>query len=204
MLGRVSEELEVNVPASQAWELYGTLQLAKFIGEELPNVVDKIEVVQGDGGVGTILNIIFPPGRPGFSSYKEKFTKVDDEKRVKETEVVEGGYLDFGFSLFRVRLEIIEKGEESCITRSTIEYEVKEDAAAAAATNANASSMVSIQPLVMIMEAASNYLMNLKNNNKNKIGSFYGFEVRRVLGIFMFLEQNRVFPEWISVRYSPL
>ncbi|KAI8032309.1 S-norcoclaurine synthase 2 [Camellia lanceoleosa] len=167
MLGRVSEEIEVNVPASQAWELYGTLQLAKFIGEELPNVIDKIEVVQGDGGVGTILNIIFPPGTPGFSSYKEKFTKVDDEKRVKETEVVEGGYLDFGFSLFRVRLEIIEKGEESCITRSTIEYEVKEDAAAA--TNANASSMVSIQPLVMIMEAASNYLMNLKNNNKNKM-----------------------------------
>ncbi|XP_028112712.1 S-norcoclaurine synthase 2-like [Camellia sinensis] len=167
MLGRVLEEIEVNVPASQAWELYGTLQLAKFIGEELPNVIEKIDVIQGDGGVRTILNIIFPPGTPGFSSYKEKFTKIDDKKRVKETEVVEGGYLDFGFSLFRVRLEIIEKGEESCITGSTIEYEVKEDAAAAT-TNANASSMVSIQPLVMIMEAASNYLMNLKNN-KNKM-----------------------------------
>ncbi|CAL5364744.1 unnamed protein product [Camellia sinensis] len=146
MLGTVSEEIEVNVSASQAWELYGTLQLTKFAGEELTNVIDKIEIVQGDGGVGTILNLVFPPGTPGFLSYKEKFTKVDDEKRVKEAEVIEGGYLDLGFTLYRVRFEIIEKGKENCITRSTIEYDAKEDAAA------NASSMISIQPLVLLME----------------------------------------------------
>ncbi|CAK9138420.1 unnamed protein product [Ilex paraguariensis] len=155
MLGTISEEMVIDVSASKAWEVYGTLQLAKIVEEELSNVLDKIEVIEGDGGAGTVLKLIFPPGTPGLTSYKEKFTKVDDEKRVKEAEVIEGGYLDLGFTLYRVRFEIIEKGENSCVTKSTIEYEIKEEASANAA-------FVTIQPLVAVMKAAADYL--IKNN----------------------------------------
>jgi len=63
--------------------------------------------------------------------------------------------LELGFTLFRVRLEVIEKGEESSIIKSTIEYEVKEE-------NAANASLVTIQPLATIAELAKNYL------NKNK------------------------------------
>lgn len=94
-------------------------------------------------------------GIPGPSSYKEKFTKIDNEKRIKETEIVEGGYLDFGFTLFRVRFEVVEKGEDSSIIKSTIEYEVKEEEAANA-------SLVSIQPLVKIVQVAKSYLQRNK------------------------------------------
>ena len=62
MFGTVSHEMEVNVPASQAWQLYGTLQLAELTQQQLNHLVDKIELVQGDGGVGTVLHLIFPPG----------------------------------------------------------------------------------------------------------------------------------------------
>ncbi|KAJ0480583.1 putative (S)-norcoclaurine synthase [Helianthus annuus] len=44
----------------------------------------------------------------GFPYYKEKFTKVDNENMIKETEVVEGGFLDVGFTLYRIRFEIKE------------------------------------------------------------------------------------------------
>lgn len=67
--------------------------------------------------------------------------------------MVEGGYLDIGFTLYRVWFESIQKSKKSCITRSIVEYDLKEDVAAN-------TSMVSIQPLVMVMEAAANYLMN--------------------------------------------
>ena len=157
MFGTVAEEREVNVSAKQAWELYGSIQLSKFVVEYIPQVFDRVEIVEGDGGLGTVLNIVFASGVQGFTSYKEKFTKIDNEKLVKETEAVEGAYLDIGFTLFRVRFEIIEKTENSCITRSTIEYEVKEEAAANA-------SIVSIQPLVMIMESAASYLLKNKKN----------------------------------------
>ncbi|KAK6118474.1 hypothetical protein DH2020_047741 [Rehmannia glutinosa] len=158
MFGTVSDEREVSVPASEAWKLYGGLRLANFVGEELPGLLSKIHVVQGDGGVGTILEVFYPPGTEGLMSYKEKFTVVDDEKRVKEAEVVEGGYLDLGFTMYRVRFEVIEKdgiSNNQCITRATIEYEVKDEAAAA---------LVSIQPLVTVMQAAADYLQ--KNYNK--------------------------------------
>ncbi|KAG9158105.1 hypothetical protein Leryth_000250 [Lithospermum erythrorhizon] len=90
-------------------------------------------------------------GTPGFSGFKEKFTVIDHEKMLKNTEVVEGGYLDVGFTLYLVRFEVIKNGDNSCITRTTIEYEAKEDAA-------DAVSMVSLEPLMIIMKAVGEYL----------------------------------------------
>ncbi|XP_047330259.1 norbelladine synthase-like [Impatiens glandulifera] len=159
MIGSVSEQIEMSVPASQAWEVYSSLMLAKIIEEKLRNLADRLEI-EGDGGVGTLIKIIFPPGAFGFNSYTEKFTKIDHEKRVKETEVVEGGYLDLGFDLFRVRFEVIEKEDDSppsCIIRSTIEYEIKEEFAANA-------SFVNIQTLVEVMQAVADFF--IAENNK--------------------------------------
>ena len=77
---------------------------------------------------------------------------MDDEKRVKESQVIEGGFLDLGFTLYRVRLEIIEKTQVSSIIKSTIEYHVNEDAAANA-------SLVSIQPFADIALTVKNSLL---------------------------------------------
>ncbi|XP_062093190.1 norbelladine synthase-like [Humulus lupulus] len=149
--GQVSHELEVMAPANKVWEIYGTLRLAKLVEENLKTVIENIDVVEGDGGVGTVLNLHFVPGVAKYKSYKEKYTKVDDEKRVKEAEVVEGGYLDFGFTLYRVRFEMIEKDEGSSIIKSTIEYELKED-------SAENISLVSLDPLAAIALIAQNQL----------------------------------------------
>lgn len=61
MFGQLSHELEINVPASEAWELYGTLRLAKLL-EEDGTLIQKFELTEGDGGIGTILKLTFPPG----------------------------------------------------------------------------------------------------------------------------------------------
>lgn len=95
----------------------------------------------------------------GSGVHKEKFTKVDHEKRVKEVEVIEGGLVELGLSLYRVRFEIIEKVEADyssccCIIKTTIEFDVKEDAAP------NTSSLVSIDPFKNIAEAAKTHLLN--------------------------------------------
>ncbi|XP_058735200.1 norbelladine synthase-like [Vicia villosa] len=159
MSGQLEHESELDVPASEAWELFGTLGIAKLAGEEMPELFQKVEVVEGDGGVGTILKLTFTPGIPGPASYKEKFTKVDNEKLIKEAEVVEGGYLDFGFTLFRARFQVIEKGEDSSIIKSTIEYEAKD------AANA---SLVSIEPFAKIVQVAKNYLGRNKDAKEAK------------------------------------
>lgn len=51
---------------------------------------------------------------------------------------------------------MIEKGEDSSILKTTVEYEIKEENAA------NASSLVSIEPLANIVQVAKNYLKKKK------------------------------------------
>ncbi|KAL0403323.1 UNVERIFIED_CONTAM: hypothetical protein Sradi_1973100 [Sesamum radiatum] len=88
MVGRISKEIEVKVPATEAWKVYGNLQLAKIVGEGLPDFFSKVEIVEGDGSAGTILYVFVPPGAgtAGLPWYKEKCTAVDDERRVKDAD----------------------------------------------------------------------------------------------------------------------
>ncbi|KAK2967987.1 hypothetical protein RJ640_023403 [Escallonia rubra] len=151
--GKISSEMEVEVPASQAWDLYGTLKLIDVV---VPDLFKEIKILEGDGGEGTILDLIFNPGAP-FASYEERIHKVDDENMVKEIDVSKGGFLDLGFTLFRICWEVIEKTPSSCITRVSITFDVKEDSVANL-------SYVSILPFIGMMKATTNYL--LKNQTK--------------------------------------
>ena len=66
MYGTISEVTEVKVPASKAWALYGTLELGKVI---VGKVVEAVDVVEGDGGTGTILKLTLKPGRCYYLDY---------------------------------------------------------------------------------------------------------------------------------------
>ncbi|KAL8095553.1 norbelladine synthase-like [Apium graveolens] len=156
MAGSVSCELEVNAPASLVWDLYKGLELAATLQEGLTDLIEKIDAV-GDGSVGTVLDIKFKPGAVPFSYNKERFTKVDHENRVKETEVFEGGYCDLGFSKYLIRFEIVDKDEKCCITKATTQYELKEDA------DPKLASLVSVDQMMLVMNIAANKVIN-KNN----------------------------------------
>ncbi|CAN1346326.1 Norbelladine synthase [Linum perenne] len=85
---------------------------------------------------------------------------MDDEKRVKETKQIEGGYLDMGFHSFGFRLEIIDKdpiNKTSSIIRSIIKYEVADD------SNANLVSQVSISPLIALAQVVAHHILNNDN-----------------------------------------
>ncbi|KAI3936382.1 hypothetical protein MKW98_000656 [Papaver atlanticum] len=158
MKGKISKEVHVPVPASDLWAVYGTLELIRLIKKLLPEILRDFEVVVGDGGVGTVLKLTFPPDSP-VTGYSEKFKKVDNDKRIKVTEVVEGGYLEVGFSLYRVTYEITEKGAHSSVI-ITIEYELDD----AFADNA---SLVSIEPLEVIAKTIGKYLKEKKGDHAN-------------------------------------
>lgn len=158
MKGEVSSETEVKAPAGAVWEVYGGLQLGQLVDELLPDVLGRIQVLQGDGGVGTIVKLTFPPPQAaagGPSYMKEMFTKIDNENRIKETELIEGGYKSLGFDLYRMRLEILEKDEATSIIRSTVIYEVNDDD-----NNQHHASLVSTKPLEIMATVIGNYIAN--------------------------------------------
>lgn len=61
--GHLEHELELGVPASDAWDLFGTLRFGEFVEKELPSLFQKVELINGDGGVGTIIKLTFVPGK---------------------------------------------------------------------------------------------------------------------------------------------
>ncbi|KAG0535131.1 hypothetical protein BDA96_04G340100 [Sorghum bicolor] len=64
-----------------------SLLLDQLVPQLFPQLFSKIEIVEGDGGVGTILLVTSPPaGISELESFKEKFTIVDNEKDIKEAE----------------------------------------------------------------------------------------------------------------------
>ncbi|OMO80333.1 hypothetical protein CCACVL1_13026 [Corchorus capsularis] len=123
-LEHLTNELEVKAPASKVWELYRHLGISQLAAKELKNVIQSIQVLKGDGGVGTVLKLTFVPGN---SSYTEKFTEIYDEKRVKVAQGLEGGCLAIGCSMQIVRFDIIEKSKDLTIIKSDIGYAVKKE-----------------------------------------------------------------------------
>ena len=71
MKGALSHELEIGLPADEIWSVYRRLELAELVVKLLPNVINKMDLVEGDGGVGTIIQLYFPPGE--FSIIYNKF-----------------------------------------------------------------------------------------------------------------------------------
>lgn len=63
MKGHLSHDYHLEVPAPVVWDTYRGLELGKLVNQMFQDAVGTVEVVQGDGGVGTILKITFPPGK---------------------------------------------------------------------------------------------------------------------------------------------
>lgn len=61
--GSLCHEFETGLPAADVWEVYGGLLVGDLIPKLLPDVFSKVEVVEGDGSVGTVLLVTFPPGQ---------------------------------------------------------------------------------------------------------------------------------------------
>jgi len=96
-------------------------------------------------------------GIPGLESYKEKFIKVDNENyiNIKEAQVIDGDILKLGFLSYMVRFEVIAKGPDSSVIRSTVEYEIDE-------AHPELEAMVSPAPFAAIAEKFSEYAKEKK------------------------------------------
>ncbi|KAK4741089.1 hypothetical protein SAY87_024677 [Trapa incisa] len=96
-----------------------------------------------------------PAGSKSMNYSLEKITKLDHDNRVKELDVVEGGLLDMGFTLYRYRIQVFEKGAAACTIKFTVEYELPDELAA---TNA---SLVSNEILVALSDLVKDHLLSL-------------------------------------------
>ncbi|KAG9452454.1 hypothetical protein H6P81_005358 [Aristolochia fimbriata] len=150
--GEQSFQRDVPHPAADVWEVYSTLKLAELLRQVFPDVQ-----WEGNGSVGTIFSLTLPPGP--LSNYKEKVVTMNHEKRIKELDVIEGGYLEKDFTFYRTRFEIIESSPTTSIIRSTIVFELNDKSTTAAAN----MKLANVMGLKTAGDVTSDYLTN-KNN----------------------------------------
>ncbi|KAJ4828108.1 hypothetical protein Tsubulata_019448 [Turnera subulata] len=160
MKGHLSVDTPAAAPAGLVWDAFRGVELARYLNELLGDVIGRAEVVEGDGGVGTVVKVTFAPGTPGPGYWKEIFRIMDDEKRVKAADVIEGGLIELGFDQYRVRFEVIEKDAESSIIRSTIEYELED-------SKKELASLVSTEAVETLAERVGKYLAEKNSTPKN-------------------------------------
>ncbi|OVA02899.1 Bet v I domain [Macleaya cordata] len=154
-------KFDVAAPADAIWAVYSSPTLPKLVVELLPGVFDRIEIVQGDGRLGTVLHLVYPPGSVPLS-YKEKFVTIDHHRRLKEVQQIEGGYLEMGCTFYMDSFEILEKDCDSCTIKSVTKYEVNDERAP------DVSPLISVDSLVTMARAISKYVLD-----KKKTGSSY-------------------------------
>ncbi|MCL7026741.1 hypothetical protein MKW94_006420 [Papaver nudicaule] len=107
-------EMRVNASASDIWAVYSSHDLPKLVVRLLPSAIESIDYIEGNGGVGSILRLVFPPGSVPLT-YKEKFITIDHRRRLKEVLMIEGGFLAMGVTFCMDSFRIIDN---SCIIRS--------------------------------------------------------------------------------------
>ncbi|KAI3935098.1 hypothetical protein MKW92_029695 [Papaver armeniacum] len=115
-------EFEAHASADDVWgRVYGFLDYPKVVVQLLPTVLETKEILEGDGhDVGTVLRVVYLPGFVP-RTYKEMIVTMDHKKRYKEVQMVEGGYLDMGFTYVMVIHEVL---------KSIVKCEVKDEFAA--------------------------------------------------------------------------
>lgn len=75
MLRKTSEEVEVEVKASinEAWEVYSTFKFGKIVELELAHIF-KVQILEGDWGVGSIFEVTIVHSKPCESCFTYLFT----------------------------------------------------------------------------------------------------------------------------------
>ncbi|MGD7340674.1 SRPBCC family protein, partial [Ralstonia pseudosolanacearum] len=107
----------------EAHKLYGMFKYTfHHLTEAFPESFKSCEILQGDGGVGTIrLWKYVMPGKTELQSCTEKVEVQDDEKMLIVLDIYDGDHIaDYPF--FKIIVHITPKGE-GCSVKWVIEFE---------------------------------------------------------------------------------
>ncbi|KAI4333717.1 hypothetical protein L6164_018490 [Bauhinia variegata] len=93
----------------------------------LPNIVKDVQVIEGDGGIGTKLIFNFFPDVADPSYQKEIITELDESSHEIGLQVTEGGYLNHGFSYYKTTFQLSAIEELRTLVKVKISYEAEQE-----------------------------------------------------------------------------
>ncbi|XP_068636287.1 major strawberry allergen Fra a 1.08-like [Aristolochia californica] len=115
VLGTVSNEIVSAVPVPRLWKAL-VKDSSSLIPKILPEVISKIAILEGDGGVGIIVHTDFNPAVKELRYWKHRVDTIDDENFVFLYSIIEGGLIGkkVKSTWFELKFEGNPDGTTSC------------------------------------------------------------------------------------------
>ncbi|XP_009591007.1 pathogenesis-related protein STH-2-like [Nicotiana tomentosiformis] len=102
------------------------LDADNLIPKLMPQVVKNIEIVEGDGGVGSIKKMNFVEGGP-IKYLKHKLHVIDDKNLVTKYSLIEGDVLGDKLESITYDVKFETSANGGCICKTSTEYHTKGD-----------------------------------------------------------------------------
>ncbi|XP_008807369.1 pathogenesis-related protein 1-like [Phoenix dactylifera] len=124
--GCVTLKQEVTVGIERLWKAFAC-DNHNLLPKVLPGFFVSGEIVEGNGGAGTIKKFNFTPAVKVASFAKDHLEVVDHESHLLKYGVIEGGLIGQRLKSlkFEVRYEV--SGNGGCVVKTKIEYDTLDD-----------------------------------------------------------------------------
>ncbi|ESW05119.1 hypothetical protein PHAVU_011G153600 [Phaseolus vulgaris] len=125
MIKEFNTQTELSVRLEALWAVLSK-DFITVAPKVLPHIVKDVQVIEGDGGVGTLLIFNFLPDvSPSYQ--REKITEFDEGSHEIGLEVIEGGYLSQGLSYYKTTFKLSAMEEEKTLVNVKISYDHESD-----------------------------------------------------------------------------
>ncbi|KAJ4726247.1 Major allergen Bet v 1 [Melia azedarach] len=151
MMKEVKSQAKVGVSVESLWKALA-LDMRFIIPSVVPNLVKEVQIIEGDGSLGTVLLFNFASGVPHMSYQKEKIVELDDSLHRISLQVVEGGHLNLGFSSYTTTFQLTASGEQETSVDIIVAYESQAEE--------TANPLKTIASSLGFIKCLENYLLN--------------------------------------------
>ncbi|XP_050218191.1 phytohormone-binding protein CSBP-like [Mercurialis annua] len=122
MAKEVKTQAKISVGVDILWKAL-TKDLKFIIPKMIPNLVKEAQVIEGDGGLGSVFLFNFGPDIKTMTYQKEQITELDESLHRFALKVIEGGHLNLGFTYYSTLFQLTATGKEESLIDVTVEYE---------------------------------------------------------------------------------
>ncbi|KAA8548991.1 hypothetical protein F0562_000675 [Nyssa sinensis] len=127
-MGVVTYELEINssIPPAKLFKAF-VLDSDNLIPKILPQAISSVEILEGDGGPGTVKLITFGEGSQ-FKSVKHRVDGIDKENFTFSYSIIEGDALTDALESISYEIKISASPDGGSICKNISKYHTKGDA----------------------------------------------------------------------------
>ncbi|PKU84613.1 Ribonuclease 1 [Dendrobium catenatum] len=126
MASKIELQTEFNVGFEALWNAL-TKDKLDVLHKAAPHLLTDSQVLEGDGGLGTLVSIKIGDAAAHIPPFKEKIVEFDEAGHFVSFQGIEGGFLQLGFASYKVSFKLDDLEENKTLVKTTINYELDKE-----------------------------------------------------------------------------